>query len=160
MFQGELVGIYVGDRKREDLRGVAAVRAVAGQGLEGDRYFLQEGTFTQPGSPDREVTLIEAEALEALAREENIVLQPAEARRNLVTRAVPLNHLVGRTFTVGEVVLRGIRLCEPCSHLAALTVKGVVKGLCHRGGLRAQVLQGGVLHVGDRIAPRPEAGPG
>ncbi len=82
-----------------------------------------------------------------------ITLAPNDARRNLLTRGVPLNHLVGKTFTVGTVVLRGIRLCEPCGHLEKLTCKGVEKGLAHRGGLRAQVVSGGVLEVGAAIVP-------
>jgi MOSC domain-containing protein YiiM len=99
------------------------------------------------------VTLIESEALDALRREYDITLEHRQARRNLVTQGVPLNHLVGRQFTVGSVLLRGIRLCEPCGHLEKLTVKGLLKGLSHRGGLRAQVVLGGVLRAGDVIKP-------
>jgi MOSC domain-containing protein YiiM len=139
------------------LRALARVEAVAGRGLIGDRYFLKEGTFSNKDGPDREVTLIEAEALEGLTREYELTLQPSQARRNLLTRGVPLNHLVGQTFAVGPVVLRGIRLCEPCGHLEKLTIKGVEKGLKHRGGLRAQIIQGGPLELGARIASEPEA---
>ena len=148
MFQGQLIGIFIGERKGRDLQAVDKVEAVAGRGLTGDRYFLKEGTFSGKDGPDREVTLIESEALAALAREYEITLQPAHARRNLLTRGVPLNHLVGKTFTVGPVILRGIRLCEPCGHLEKLTCMGVQKGLAHRGGLRAQILKGGALEVG------------
>jgi MOSC domain-containing protein YiiM len=151
MFQGRLEGIYIAERKTDDLQSVAEIEAVAGKGLRGDRYYQQQGTFTKPGSPDREVTLIEMEALEALARECEIALQPGQARRNLVTRGVPLNHLVGREFRVGEVLLRGIRLCEPCDHLQKLTAPGVKAGLCHRGGLRAAVVEGGVLRLNEVI---------
>src|SRR5262249_27253805 len=124
----------------------------AGRGLVGDRYFLKDGTFSAKDGPDREVTLIESEALEGLAREYEITLAAAQSRRNLVTRGVPLNHLVGRTFTIGPVTLRGIRLCEPCDHLESLTCKGIKAGLAHRGGLRAQVLVGGILETGAAIA--------
>ena len=148
MFQGQLIGIFIGERKGHDLQAVEKVEAVAGRGLTGDRYFLKEGTFSGKDGPDREVTLIESEALEGLAREYELTLQPAHARRNLLTRGVPLNHLVGKTFTVGPIVLRGIRLCEPCGHLEKLTCMGVQKGLAHRGGLRAQILKGGALEVG------------
>ena len=148
MFQGQLIGIFIGERKGQDLQAIDKVEAVAGRGLTGDRYFLKEGTFSKTDGPDREVTLIESEALAALAREYEITLQPAHARRNLLTRGVPLNHLVGKTFTVGPVILRGIRLCEPCGHLEKLTCMGVQKGLAHRGGLRAQILKGGALEVG------------
>src|SRR5690348_16346021 len=94
-FEGRLLAIYVGSRKAADLQSVEQVEATPGSGLMGDRYFLQQGTFSKPGSPDREVTLIEMEAIEALERECQITLPPGQARRNLVTRGVPLNHLVG-----------------------------------------------------------------
>jgi MOSC domain-containing protein YiiM len=155
-FQGELAGIFTARRKGEDLQSLDRVEAIAGRGLVGDRYFLKEGTFSAKDGPDREVTLIETEALDGLAREYEITLRPPQARRNLLTRGVPLNHLVDRTFAVGAVVLRGIRLCEPCGHLESLTCKGVKAGLVHRGGLRARVLEGGVLQVGAAITMRAE----
>jgi MOSC domain-containing protein YiiM len=100
---------------------------LAGVGLEGDRYALRRGTFFQP-LPDFELTLIEVEAIEALRREYGVPLDPDEARRNLVTRGVPLNHQVGREFKIGEVKIRGIRLCEPCQHLQRLTGRFLIKG--------------------------------
>jgi MOSC domain-containing protein YiiM len=151
MFEGRLVGIYIAERPREVLSGVEHREAVAGQGLEGDRYFRQEGTFSKPGSPDREVTLIEVEAIEALAKEYSISVEPSQTRRNLVTQGVPLNHLVGKEFTIGAVLLRGLRLCEPCGHLEKLTIQGIKDGLKHRGGLRAQIVQSGTLRQGDVI---------
>lgn len=154
MFTGQLIGIFSAARKSADLQSLEEAEAIAGRGLVGDRYFLKEGTFSNKESPDREITLIETEALEGLAREYQISLQPAQARRNLLTRGVPLNHLVGSTFTIGPVVVRGIRLCEPCGHLEKLTCKGVQPGLVHRGGLRAQVLASGVWKVGAAIIPR------
>jgi MOSC domain-containing protein YiiM len=118
--------------------------------LEGDRYFLKHGTFFKP-APEYELTLIEAEAIEALRRDYNVELAPGEARRNLVTRGVPLNHLVGCEFHVGNVRVKGIRLCEPCNHLQTLVGREVIKGLRHRGGLRAQVLSEGEIRVGDAV---------
>jgi MOSC domain-containing protein YiiM len=129
---------------------VEQVRAVAAKGLEGDRYFLGLGAFWKP-KPDYEVTLIESEALEALERDYGVALMPAESRRNILTRGVALNHLVGREFQVGEAVLRGVRLCEPCAYLERLTHRDVIRGLTHRGGLRAQILIGGTIRVGDRV---------
>ncbi len=152
MFQGQLIGIYVAGRRRDDPRSVEEIEAVAGRGLVGDRFFRGEGL----GKPDQEVTLIESEALEAAAREDGLRLDLGQARRNLVTRGVPLNHLVGREFTVGGVLLRGLRLCEPCGHLEAMTVAGMQKSLCHRGGLRAQVVRGGTLRAGDAVRPHGE----
>ena len=151
MFDGHLTGIFISAKKGADLRAMDAIEAVAGRGLVGDRYFAKEGTYSDKDGPDREVTLIEEEALAGMAREYELLLPPPQARRNLLTRGVPLNHLVGQTFRVGDVILRGIRLCEPCGHLQKLTCKGVLKGLIHRGGLRAQILQGGILNIGATI---------
>jgi MOSC domain-containing protein YiiM len=121
-------------------------------GLEGDRYALKQGTFFKP-EPDYELTLVEAEAIEALRRDYKIELAPGESRRNIVTRGVSLNHLVGREFRLGTVLVRGIRLCEPCEHLQKLTGKELIKGLRHRCGLRAQILTEGIIHVGDEVTP-------
>src|SRR2546425_8045782 len=127
------------------------VIAVAGRGLEGDRYFSAGGTWSATPGTGRHVTLIEEEAVEALAREHSITIQAGAARRNIITLGMPLNHLVGQDFVVGSVVLRGMRLCEPCAHLASLTKRGIVKRLVHRGGLRAEVVSGGEIRVGDVI---------
>jgi MOSC domain-containing protein YiiM len=156
-FEGRLLAIYIADSKATAVQRVEEVQAIPGSGLAGDRYFHGQGTFSKPGSPDREVTLIEMEAVEALAQECAIAMEAGQARRNLVTRGVPLNHLVGREFRIGEVVLRGLRLCEPCDHLERLTVKGIQDGLRHRGGLRAQVVRGGIVRTGDLIRPNPQA---
>ena len=97
------------------------------------------------------MTLVELESFAGLKRDYDIEMAPSESRRNVVTQGVPLNHLVGKEFQVGEVRLRGIKLCEPCGHLAKLTGKGVLPGLVHRGGLRAQILTDGTLRVGDSV---------
>jgi MOSC domain-containing protein YiiM len=153
MFSGRLEAIYLSPLKKQLPEAHPTVQAHAGRGLEGDRYCRGEGTFSLPAGPDREVTLIEAEALEALTNETKLEVSAAAARRNLLTRGVPLNHLVGKQFKVGAVVLRGMRLCEPCGHLEKMTVSGVQEGLCHRGGLRAQIVTGGLLRQGDVIEP-------
>ncbi len=133
------------------MQSIAAVKVRAGQGLEGDRYANRLGTFSDQPGTGRGITLIEIEAIEALKRDYNIELEPSLTRRNLVTGGVALNHLVSREFKIGEVILRGARLCEPCAHLENLTHKGVMRGLVHRGGLRADIIAGGTLRVGDRI---------
>jgi MOSC domain-containing protein YiiM len=117
--------------------------AVAGRGLEGDRYHASVGTF-RPGNA---LTLVEAEALEALP------LGFEEARRNVVTRGVDLNALVGRRFRIGEVECSAVRLAEPCAHLERLTRDGVLRGLVHRAGIRADLLTGGTIAVGDPVEP-------
>jgi len=133
------------------MRSVDEVRAVPGRGLEGDRYFSRGGTYSDRPGPDREVTLIESESVEALGKDFGVDIGVGDARRNLVTRGVSLNDLVGREFRIGEVRLRGLRLCEPCTHLSSLVGQDVVPGLVHRGGLRAQIVRGGVIRVGDPV---------
>jgi MOSC domain-containing protein YiiM len=150
MAQGRVFGVFVGPQARAPLAAVREVRAEPGRGLEGDRYWARQGTFWKP-IPDREVTLIEVEVLEALGRESGVELEPRDARRNIATRGVRLNDLVGRRFRVGEVVLEGIRLCEPCSHLESLTGRKLRPLLNGHGGLRARIIAGGVIHVGDSI---------
>jgi len=151
MWQGTIESINIADGGKEPMRAIAEARALPGVGLEGDRYALQKGTFSKP-EPSHELTLIEAEAIEALSRDYAIELGPGDARRNLVTRDVPLNHLVGKEFFIGKVKIRGIRLCEPCDHLQQLTERpGIIKGLLHRGGLRAQILTEGTIRVGQIV---------
>jgi MOSC domain-containing protein YiiM len=111
---------------------------------------LGQGTFSKP-EPDFELTLIEAEAIEALKRDYNVDLALGETRRNPVTRIAP-NHLVGQDFQIGEVKAHGIRLCEPCDHLQRLAGREVIRGLRHRGGLRAQILTRGAIRVGDPVS--------
>ena len=147
---GQVAYIFVATAARAPMMAVGEAQAVPGRGLEGDRYFEGVGTFSKP-LPDREITLVEAEALEGLKRDHGIVLEPGQTRRNVVTRGIALNELVGTEFRVGEVKLRGIRLCEPCSHLEALTGKTLQPGLVHRGGLRAQFLTAGTIRVGDEV---------
>ena len=151
MWSGTVDSLHIASAAKAPMQAVDHVEAIPGAGLRGDRYFLKQGTFYKP-EPDFELTLIEAEAIEAMKREYNLGLTLGEARRNVVTRGVPLNHLVGREFTVGGVRVRGIRLCEPCSHLEALTGLPAIKGLRHRGGLRAQILTQGVIRVGDPVS--------
>ena len=159
MFHGKLEAIFIGPAKGEPLDKVNSVRALAGAGLEGDRYSTCNGTFSKDTSKnlnkhypaDRQITLIEAEAIEAAARDYDLAIDPAQSRRNLLVRNVPLNHLVGQEFTIGEVRLRGLRLCEPCGHLEKLTQPGIIKAFLHRGGLRAEILCDGILHHGDVV---------
>ncbi|MFS8640859.1 MAG: MOSC domain-containing protein [Symbiobacteriaceae bacterium] len=156
MWTGSVAYICIAPAAASPVTTVDQVRAVPGRGLEGDRYFHGTGTFWRP-LPDYELTLIEMEVLEALEREEGIRLHPAAARRNIVTRGVPLGHLAGRRFRIGPVLVEGIRPCEPCEHLERLTRPGVRQALVHRGGLRARILTEGIIRVGDAVVPE-EAG--
>jgi MOSC domain-containing protein YiiM len=151
MFRGEVVSIHVAAKAGASMESLVCVEAISGRGLAGDRYFTKTGFWSKNAGVGREVTLIEIEAIDAMAREKGVEIAPPAARRNLVTRGVPLNHLVGREFQVGAIWLRGTRLCEPCQHLENLTLKGVLSGLIHRGGLRADIVSGGIIQVGDLI---------
>jgi MOSC domain-containing protein YiiM len=153
MAQGIVMSLHVAPAGAAPIKSIREARAVAGQGLEGDRYFYKLGTYSNDPGSGRDVTLIEMEAIEALQRDYQIELAADKARRNIVTRGVYLNHLVGREFKIGDVVLRGTRLCEPCAHMEKLTVKGAMRGLIHRGGLRAEIVKSGMIRVGDKIDP-------
>jgi MOSC domain-containing protein YiiM len=127
---------------------VASVEVLAGQGPRGDRYFVAE-----PEERDGDdLTLIEAEALEAFTNETGIALSHEESRRNVLTRGIRLSDLVGKRFRIGGVECVGVELCEPCKHLEGLTRPGVLRGLVHRGGLRANVTRSGTIAVGDDLA--------
>ena len=148
---GTVDAIHVAPEASEPVESRESVEAVAGKGLRGDRYFDAAGTFSGAEAGGNELTLVEHEAVAAIEREAGIELEPGEHRRNLTTTGVALNHLVGERFRVGEVVCRGVRLCEPCDHLESLTADGVVAALTHRGGLRADIEEGGEIRVGDTV---------
>jgi MOSC domain-containing protein YiiM len=150
---GKIISIQITPEANATLASVEQVKAVAGQGLEGDRYFYKTGTYSKKHEPSREATFIEAEALEALGHDYNLELSGVESRRNITTRGVALNHLVGRTFRVGGAVFKGVRLCEPCGHLEQLTGRLVRPGLVHRGGLRTEIIETGMVSVGDEVIP-------
>lgn len=150
--RGEVVGIFVTAQEGQPTRRLEQVKAVAGLGLEGDRYFAPRDPSADPGVRS-EVTLIESEALLAVQRDYDLSLEAGEARRNIITCGVALNHLVGRSFWVGGALLEGVRLCEPCMYVEGLTRPGVRKALTHRGGLRARILKGGTIRQGDAVLP-------
>jgi MOSC domain-containing protein YiiM len=133
---------------------VPSAEALAGRGLRGDRYARGAGTFSDPGGRGYDLTLVEAEALEELAAG-GVDVAPAGARRNLVVRGISLDDLIGKRFRVGDVECFGQRRCEPCAHLEKLTRPGVLRGLVHRGGLRADLLSGGRIRVGDEVEAVP-----
>jgi MOSC domain-containing protein YiiM len=128
------------------------VRADAGIGLEGDRYAGSAGHRSGGENADRDLTLIEAEVIEDLAATDGIVLAPGQTRRNVTTRGIRLNDLVGRRFRVGDVECEGIRLCEPCQHLNDSIGKPILRPLLHRAGLRAKIRKGGEIAVGAELA--------
>ena len=149
--RGTVEAVLLAPEAEAPLTRVVEATAVPGQGLVGDRYALARGTFSGEGR-GYELTLIETEALEALAAAGTAVTWE-DARRNIVTRGIALNTLVGRQFTIGEVECVGRRLAEPCAHLQRLAPAGVLRGLVHRGGLRADIVSGGTIRVGDAVTP-------
>ena len=144
--------IYITAQKAGKPTSMNYVEVLAGLGIEGDRYFLKAGTFSPKGSSGHDITLIESEAIQAVERDYSISIEPGEHRRNIVTTGIALNHLVGKTFQIGNVKLLGVKLCEPCGHLEKLTAKeGIRSAFIHRGGLRADILNDGVIQIGDEI---------
>jgi MOSC domain-containing protein YiiM len=125
--------------------------ATSGTGLEGDRYALGIGTYSDRGDTGRAITLIAREDVDAVNAAGEVTITPGETRRNLVTEGIALEELIGRSFRIGEVVLHACRAAPPCKYLEGLTQPGVLRALQHRAGIRADVVRGGVLRVGDEI---------
>jgi hypothetical protein len=150
---GDVIGIYISEIKTGPMQPVVTATALPGRGLQGDRYAAKAGTFTPRSDRLRgyDLTLIESEALERVTFPDGSHLTAPESRRNVVTRGIDLNALVGREFTIGSVRALGQRLCEPCVHLQRLTRPGVIAGLVHQGGLRANILTEGEICLGDPI---------
>jgi MOSC domain-containing protein YiiM len=158
MWKGEVTSLHFAPEAFVPMETVTELRAIAGRGIEGDRYFKGIGFFSKNEGPKRQVTLFESEVLETILRDHNKALAPNECRMNLITRGAPLSHLVGRTFRTGEATLRGVMLNEPCKHLEDVIGKPILSSLIHRCGLFAEVLEGGVIHPGDTIEETPSAG--
>lgn len=159
MKQGKVLAIYTATDSAVDPILVERVRAVPGRGLEGDRYFYNRGYYSRKPGPDREITLIEIESIERFNQNFQAQFSPGDFRRNVVTQGILLNQLVGEEFIVGEVCLKGIRLCEPCLYLAdSLNNPHIVSGLKNQGGLRAQILFEGLINVGDIVKQLVQAG--
>jgi MOSC domain-containing protein YiiM len=143
---GTVEGIYVAPEAAAAAQALESARALAGRGLEGDRHVAGQGTFPS-GVPGSAITLIEAEVCESFAPP----LDPDEHRRNVVTRGIDLNALVGHEFFVGPVRCRGMRLCEPCTVIDGYSSRALLRPLVHRGGLRADILEDGTFAIGDAV---------
>ncbi|MFL6011640.1 MAG: MOSC domain-containing protein [Gaiellaceae bacterium] len=143
---GRVESIYIAAQKGDLPQSVESVRAIAGRGLAGNRYF-----YDGDAPSGRALTLIAAEAVEAMEREHGISIEARESRRNVVTRGIDVNELVGKRFRVGDVECEGVELCEPCKTLESMTKPGVIKGLTHRGGLNADILSDGEISIGDAV---------
>ncbi|HXV82791.1 MAG TPA: MOSC domain-containing protein [Candidatus Binatia bacterium] len=157
-WQGNVVALYIALQPAEPMVGVPEVRAFADRGLEGDRFFRD--SWKAARRPDKAVSLIEEETLQVAAAELGTENFADKSRRNIITRGVPLVELLGREFTIGNVVMRGIRLFEPCAHLEKVSkLPGIFRALEHRSGLKAAILTDGVIRRGDPIGLRAPARP-
>lgn len=155
-WSGSVLSIFIASDPSGSMVSVPEVRAFADRGLEGDRFF--RASWNAANRPDKAVSLIEKEVLELAAKELGVASIADKTRRNIVTRGVPLIELLHREFVLGGVLMRGIRLFEPCGHLEKVSkVPGIFKALERRSGLKAAILSDGVIHVGDKIALQPTA---
>lgn len=155
---GQVVSIHIADKSGGPMTCLPTAELTAGRGIVSDRHY-----FRPDMEPRRELTLIESEQVEQLNQSAGLDLSPEECRRNIVTRGIRLNALVGKEFRLGRIRLRGMELCEPCAYLADLlhqqhrlgdlTRSGFVAELVHKAGLRARVLEGGILAAGDPFSP-------
>ncbi|MDQ3879970.1 MAG: MOSC domain-containing protein [Chloroflexota bacterium] len=149
---GRVEAIHIAPERALPMVLVSSVAALAGRGLDGDRYARKAGTYSRGRlQAGRELTLIAAEALDAMAAESGVSLSPAESRRNVLTRGITLEELVGKRFRIGPVLCFGEARCPPCGHLERLTRPGIVEALGDRGGLRADILESGTIRVGDEV---------
>lgn len=150
---GTVKYLFISEKANGYMQPIKKANLVSGKGIEGDRYFNGSGTFSEKlkGNPAAEVTLIEKEEIDKFNLEHNQNHGYDDFRRNVVTEGIKLNDLVGKTFSIGEVTLKGIRLCEPCSHLADTVDQLVLPHLVGRGGLRAQIISTNTIEIGDTI---------
>lgn len=152
-FTGIVRHLHITARAFLPMRSVPDITLIPGKGIEGDRYMIgrEEGFYSQKPEDGRQITLFEIETLEALKRDAGIEIGPEDHRRNVTTEGVPLNHLVGRRFWLGETFLEATRLSIPCRHLEEITGKAVFDPLINRSGLNCRILKGGVVRVGDTV---------
>jgi MOSC domain-containing protein YiiM len=143
--------IFIADAAAAPMRRIFSAKIIVGRGIEGDRYFEGRGAFSSMPGTGRAVTLIAAEAIDAIAAEHQFDLSNGKSRRNLVTRGIDLDALVNKCFTIGDVILIGSRLCAPCKYLERLIAPGLYEAIKGRGGLRADVLRGGTIRDGDAL---------
>ncbi len=153
-WRGSVAGLYITPKFGQPMLSVSEVHAFADCGLEGDRFFKE--SWSAAKRPDKAVSLVEEETLQAAAAELGVDRFPEKTRRNIVTRGVPLKELLGREFTAGGVLMRGLRLFEPCGHMEKLSnIPGIFGALEHRSGLKAAILSNGVIRVNDPVVLRP-----
>jgi MOSC domain-containing protein YiiM len=148
---GHIKSIFIAKSSESPMTSLTTAELIAGKGLVGDRYYKGTGTFSKQlaGLPDVELTLIESEEIDSFNKKLNYSFEYSQYRRNIVTVGFRLNELVDKEFSIGNIRLKGIRLCEPCAHLANILTKDIMPELVHRTGLRAQILTTGTIEVGE-----------
>lgn len=151
MWSGTVEHLHICPRAFLPMAAFDTLTLIKGEGIDGDRYRNGTGFYSDRPEEGRQVTLFEIETLAALERDYGIRMSAAEHRRNVTTRGAPLNHLVGKTFRIGDVVLEGTRLSTPCRHIEQITGQEVFTPMLHRSGLHARIMVGGVIRVGDVI---------
>ena len=152
-WSGRIVSLHRTPRAFLPMGTFDTLNLIAGYGIEGDRYATESGFYSHKPEIGRQVTFFEVETLEALERDHGITLRADEHRRNITTRGVPLNHLVGRRFRIGEAVVEATRLSVPCRHIEEITGQQIFNPLINRSGLNAKILSGAIVRVGDPITP-------
>ncbi len=154
---GSVVALFIVDRRSAPMKQVQQLNALAGRGIEGDRYFMGTGTYSKKPEPGRQVTLIKSEILESLRDEFDITVKPEESRRNVLTQGVEINELIGTEFFVGPVRLRAHRITQPCLHLEKLLDQpGLYQRLWDNGGISCEILSDGIIKPGDIITTAPD----
>ncbi|MEM1161500.1 MAG: MOSC domain-containing protein [Pseudomonadota bacterium] len=148
---GTLLAIHITPRKSQPMQRLEEATLIPGAGIEGDRYALGTGTYSFKAGEDRQITLIEAEMLERVAKDDGHEITLDEHRRNLTVEGVPLQHLVGLRFRVGACLLEGVRINQPCEYLDAKLGRKVMMPLWNRSGLNAKVVEGGMIRPGDTL---------
>tara|TARA_Y100000780_G_scaffold88109_1_gene79999 strand:+ start:362 stop:850 length:489 start_codon:yes stop_codon:yes gene_type:complete len=149
---GIVVALFTVDRRAAPMKKVEQLYALAGRGIEGDRYFLGTGTYSKSPEPGRQVTLIKSEVLESLKNKLEINVKPEESRRNILTQGIEINDLIGTEFYVGTVRLRAHRITQPCLYLEKLLDQpGLYKELWDNGGISCEILSDGVIKERDII---------
>jgi hypothetical protein len=151
---GKIVKLLISKDPKSAMLSLNQIVLEAGKGIFGDRYYNQEGTFSNKGEiqPDRDVTLIEIEKIDALNKEHNLDITAEDLRRNIVVSNCDLNSLVDKEFQIGEVVLKGLRLCEPCKYLSdKLNNEEVLSQMIHKAGLRAQIIKSGSIDLNSQV---------
>jgi len=151
--KGTIFKIYISEHAGSDIQSISSATLIAGKGIEKDRYFLGKGTFSEllKNNPAAELTLIEKEEIDKFNRVHKQNHQYGDLRRNIVTENFRLNDFVGKEFSIGSIKLKGIKLCEPCQYLSETVNSLVLPHLVGVGGLRAQIITGGILNRGDAV---------